>query len=129
MRPELLINHFVMTALKEPSLVVFEPFAGRTFIHVDDIARAILFALENAEPMIGKTYNVGDESQNLTKQQVAELIRQRIPSLRVDCDPHKQDLDRRDFAVSYQRIKSLGFKTRIGVEAGIDELIRALRGW
>jgi nucleoside-diphosphate-sugar epimerase len=129
MRPELLINHFVMTALKEPSLVVFEPFAGRTFIHVEDIARAILFALENAEPMIGNTYNVGDECQNLTKQQVVELIRQRIPSLRVDCDPHKQDLDRRDYAVSYERIKSLGFKTRIGVETGIDELIRALRWW
>jgi nucleoside-diphosphate-sugar epimerase len=129
MRPELLINYFVLAALKEPKLTVFEPFARRTFIHVEDIARAILFALENVEPMAGSTYNVGDESQNLTKQQVVELIRRRLPSIRVDCDPQEQDLDRRDYAVSYERIKSLGFKTRISVEAGIDELIRALRWW
>ena len=129
MRTELLINYFVLAALKEPKLTVFQPFARRTFIHVEDIARAIVFALENVELMIGNTYNVGDESQNLTKQQVVELIMRRLPTLRVDYDPQATDLDQRNYAVSYERIKSLGFKTRMSVEYGIDELIRALRWW
>jgi nucleoside-diphosphate-sugar epimerase len=129
MRTELLINYFVLAALKEAKLTVFQPFARRTFIHVDDTARAIFFALENVGRMTGNTYNVGDESQNLTKQQVVELIKRRIPALRVDYDLQTTDLDRRGYAVSYERIKSLGFKTRISVEAGIDELIRALRWW
>jgi nucleoside-diphosphate-sugar epimerase len=129
MRTELLINYFVLAALKEAKLAVFQPFARRTFIHVDDIARAIFFALENVEQMKGKTYNVGDESQNLAKQQVVELIKRRLPALRVDYDPQRTDPDRRDYAVSYERIKSLGFKTHISVEAGIDELIRVLRWW
>jgi nucleoside-diphosphate-sugar epimerase len=129
MRTELLINHFVLAALKEAKLTVFEPSARRTFIHVDDTARAILFASENVERMKGNMYNVGDESQNLTKQQVVELIKQRLPALRVDYDPQTTDVDRRDYVVSYERIKSLGFKTRISVGAGIDELIRALRWW
>jgi nucleoside-diphosphate-sugar epimerase len=129
MRTELVINSFVLAALKEPKLIVFQPLARPTFIHVEDIACAILFALENVERMTGNTYNVGDERQNLTKQQVVELIKRRVPALRVDYDLQTTDLDRRDYAVSYERIKSLGFKTRISVEAGIDELIRALRWW
>ena len=129
MRIELLINYFVRAALRNPKVTVFEPLARRTFIHVEDIARALVFGLENVERMIGNTYNVGDESQNLTKQQVVELIRQRLPALRVESDLQTKDLDERDYAVSYERIKSLGFKTRISIEAGIDELIRALRWW
>ena len=129
MRTELLINHFVFVALKESRLTLYEPLARRTFIHVEDIARAIIFALENPERMVGNTYNVGDESQNLTKQQVVELIQRRLPALRVESDPETVDPDRRDYAVSYERIRSLGFKTRISVESGIDELIRAFTWW
>jgi nucleoside-diphosphate-sugar epimerase len=129
MRIELVINYFVLAALKEPRLIVFQPLARRTFIHVEDIGCAILFALENVERMTGNTYNVGDESQNLTKQQVVELIKRRAPTLRVDYDLQTTDMDRRDYAVRYERIKSLGFKTGISVEAGKDELIRALRWW
>ncbi len=37
-----------------------------------------------------------------------------------------QDADRRNYVVSYQKIRALGFNTTITLQQGIDELIRGV---
>ena len=105
-------------------LVVYESHFMRTFIHVQDIARVFLFALENTPKMTGQVYNVGSEAMNFSKAQVCEMIR-----AKVDYYLHYaavgQDADKRNYVVSYQRINALGYKTTISLEQGIDELVRA----
>ncbi len=125
-RLDLLINDFVYKALTEGYLVVYESHFKRTFIHVRDMARAFLFAIDNAYKMAGQTYNAGSEEMNLSKQDVCEKIRSKI-----NCHVHYadvgEDLDKRDYEVSYEKINSLGYGTKITVDEGIDELIKALR--
>lgn len=55
----------------------------------------------------------------------SRLIRKRVPSAHIDCSAKGRDHDRRDYAVSYVKIRSLGYEARIGVAQGIEELNRA----
>ena len=126
LRLDLLINDFVHKALTEGYLVIYERHFKRTFIHVRDMGRAFLFAIENADKMAGQVYNCGSEEMNFSKQDICEKI-----SSKTKCHIHYadvgEDLDKRDYVVSYQKINNLGYKTSITIDEGIDELIRALQ--
>jgi nucleoside-diphosphate-sugar epimerase len=126
MRLDLLINDFVYRGIHEKALAVYEPDARRSFLHVMDFAEAFLFALDNRERMAGDTYNVGDEEQNLTKRQICDLIVDRLPDVKINEIPGK-DPDRRDYTVSYEKITQLGFRARVSVREGIEELFRSLQ--
>jgi nucleoside-diphosphate-sugar epimerase len=127
LRLDLLINDFVYRALHEHQLRVYEGHYRRSFIHVHDIARSIVLALDNASQTVGRVFNVGDERQNFTKLEICEAIARLVPGVRIEpCDDGK-DADQRDYAVSYARIRSEGFETQISLDDGIRELCSALR--
>ncbi len=125
MRLDLLVNEFVYTAIKMRYLVVYEAQFMRTFIHVHDIARSFQFAIDNAARMRGQVYNVGSEGMNYSKAELCDRIR-----ARVDYYLHYaavgQDVDKRNYVVSYKKISDLGFRTTVGLEEGIDELVRGV---
>lgn len=125
LRLDLLVNDFVYTALKLRYLVVYEPHFMRTFIHVYDIARAFLFALENTSRMSGQVYNVGSESMNFSKAEVCEMIRKRVDYYLHYADMG-EDADKRNYRVCYDKIHSLGFETAITLNDGVEELIRGI---
>ncbi len=125
LRLDLLINDFVHQAVVNKQIIVYERSFRRTFIHVRDMARAISFALGNIERMRGESYNVGHESLNLTKEQVALKIRERIPYYLHFAEVGHDD-DLRDYEVSYTKIRQLGFETAMSLDEGIAELIRAM---
>jgi nucleoside-diphosphate-sugar epimerase len=60
MRLDLLINDFVYQAYVNKFLILFEKTYKRSFVHVQDISRSILFALKNYEKMRHSIFNVGD---------------------------------------------------------------------
>jgi nucleoside-diphosphate-sugar epimerase len=125
LRLDLLVNDFVYTAMKMRYLVVYESHFMRTFIHVHDIARSFLFALENTGRMTGQVYNVGSEKMNYSKRQVCEMIREKVDYYLHFADVG-EDVDKRNYVVSYKKIHGLGFDTTISLEDGIDELVRAV---
>ena len=49
MRTDLLVNFMTLRALKDGKIKVFEPHFRRKFIHVRDVAKAILFSIKNFE--------------------------------------------------------------------------------
>ena len=125
MRLDLLVNDFVYTAMKMRQLVVYEAHFMRSFIHVYDISRSIVFAIENAQHMQGQVYNIGSESMNFSKGQVCEMIRQKV-DFYLHYAEVEEDPDKRDYVVSYRKIHELGFDTTIGLDEGIDQLVRGL---
>jgi nucleoside-diphosphate-sugar epimerase len=124
MRLDLLINDFAYQAVKVRNLIIYERTFKRTFIHVIDMARSFMFALENVDRMIDNIYNVGSESMNYSKEEIALLIRKKLDFYLHFADVGK-DEDQRNYEVSYAKINHLGFRTTITIEEGIDELIRA----
>ena len=125
LRLDLLINDFVFKALKTKNLIIYEKHFQRTFIHVDDIARSFLFAIENNQIMKGNIYNVGSEAMNFTKQEIAEKIKKKI-DFYLHFAEIGEDPDKRNYFVSYKKINDLGFTTTINIEEGIDELIKVM---
>ena len=125
LRLDLLVNDFVYRAAKERYLVVYESQFMRTFIHVYDIARSFLFALQNADRMAGQVYNVGAESMNYSKAEVCQMIQKKVDFYLHYADVG-EDADKRNYVVSYEKFSGLGYQTTISLEEGIDELARAL---
>lgn len=125
MRLDLLPNYFTYMAVKEKSLIVYEKYFMRSFIHVRDMARAILFALNNYKDMKGEIYNVGDNKMNFSKEHICLLIKKKVDYYLHFADIGK-DLEQRDYAVSYGKLATLGFHTTITMEEGIEELIKAV---
>ena len=124
LRLDLLVNSFVHSLARGETLEVYEPEARRSFVHVSDAAGAFSFALDNAPRMAGRTFNVGDESLNLDKHEVVERIRRHLPAARVSYAAEGRDEDRRDYAVSFARIRREGFRVETTLAQGIQELVR-----
>jgi len=122
MRMDLMINDFVYKAVKEKVIVLFDSFAKRTFIHVDDAAECYMFAMNNFDRMKGGIYNAGGNSLNFSKEEITGKIRQKVDFSIVNSELKDKDL--RHFVVNFDKIEKLGYKPARTVEDGIDELIR-----
>ncbi len=122
MRMDLMINDFVYKAVKEKVIVLFDSFAKRTFIHVDDAADCYLFTMNNFDRMKGGIYNAGGNNLNFSKEEITEKIRQKVEFSVVNSELKDKDL--RHFIVNFDKIEKLGYTPAKTVDEGIDELIR-----
>jgi nucleoside-diphosphate-sugar epimerase len=126
MRLDLMPNDFAYQAVKNRNLIVYEGGFKRTFVHVRDMARSIIFALERWDEVRDEVYNVGHESMNFTKEDVARQILKHVDYY-LHFAEVGHDADRRNYEVSYEKIRSKGFETTIDLDRGIAELVRAAK--
>lgn len=126
LRLDLLINDLTYKSLKEGYAVIYESHFMRTFIHVKDIAKVFIFAIENMEIMKNNVYNVGSDNMNFSKKEICELIQKQIPNVYFNYADVGEDADKRNYKVSYEKLNKLGFKTSVSVEEGIEELIKII---
>lgn len=125
LRLDLLINDFTYKAIKQGYVVVYESHFKRTFMHVHDFARSFIFGIQNADKMSGNAFNVGSDKMNYSKKEICEIILSKTGGYFHYADIG-EDADKRNYEVSYDKIKKLGFDTTVSVEVGIDELVNAL---
>ena len=127
MRLDLLVNHFVYTAVTDGYLVIFEKDFKRNFVHVRDVADCMLHCVANAARMIGRPYNVGLDSANLSKAELAMKVKEFVPNFYVHYSEVGTDPDKRNYIVSNQRLREAGFEAKRSLETGIPELIKGYR--
>jgi len=124
MRTDLLVNFMVLKALKEMEIKVFEPHFRRNFIHVRDVASAILFSIKNFQKIKNNTYNLGLSTANITKLDLLKKIKKHVPKLKIKINNKLKDPDQRDYFVSNKKIEKAGFRASISLETGIKELLQ-----
>jgi nucleoside-diphosphate-sugar epimerase len=125
MRMDLLVNDFVYKSITDGYLLLFESHFIRNYIHIQDVARAFSFMIENYDKCKGEAFNVGLSTANLSKLQLAEKIKEHIPSLVIKKDDFKEDFDKRNYIVSNEKIERMGFNTMYDLDYGISQLINA----
>jgi nucleoside-diphosphate-sugar epimerase len=127
MRLDLLVNDFTWRAVTDRAVVVFEGHFRRNYIHVRDVVKAFIHAIDNFGTMHGEPYNVGLSEANLTKLQLCERIARHVPGFAYLEAPVGEDPDKRDYLVSNEKLEATGWRPDFGLDAGIQELIKGYR--
>ena len=125
MRLDLLVNDFVYRAFTDRFVVLFEADFKRNYVHVRDVADAFIFAMDHFDQMNGNVYNLGLEEANLSKRELCQLIKKHIPDFYFTEAGIGEDVDKRDYIVSNEKLLKAGFKAKIGIEEGILDLLNA----
>ena len=123
MRVNLLVNDFVYQALTNGILTIFQADFRRTFIHVQDMARAFTGGFEHSGYWKHKVYNCGANDLNWTKRELAEYIKEQTGCF-VHYEEIGKDADQRDYEVSYSKLESEGFSCNVSMKEGIKDLIK-----
>lgn len=122
MRWDLLPNDFCRRGIAG-EIQLFEGDARRTFLHVEDAARAFSYVIDGVyAPGI---WNVGHASMNWTKRQVADAV-QALTGCAIT-ESTGNDPDQRDYVVEYTKMR--GFRPRYSLATSLSGLVAAARMW
>ena len=124
MRLDLLVNDFTYRAVVDRFVVLFEAHFKRNYIHVRDVARAFLHALDHFDAMKGQPYNVGLSDANLSKMELCLEIQKQIPEFTIMEAPVGKDPDQRNYVVSNAKIEATGYRPQVSIQRAIAELIQ-----
>ena len=127
MRLDLLVNDFTWRAVTDRAVVLFEAHFRRNYIHVRDVVKAFLYAVEHYGTMRGEPFNVGLSEANLSKAQLCERISRHVPGFVWMEAPIGEDPDKRDYVVSNEKLEKLGWRPDVSLDAGIQELVKGFR--
>ena len=124
MRIDLLVNDFTYRAVYDRFVVLFESQFKRNYIHVRDVMRVFLHAIQNYDKMKGQIYNVGLSDANVSKKELCQAIQKHLPEFVFLDAPVGKDPDQRNYIVSNAKIEATGFKPMYALDFGIQELIK-----
>jgi nucleoside-diphosphate-sugar epimerase len=127
-RFDLIINQFVLEAFVHRKLVIYQRGYARSFVHVRDVVRALVLALEaDLDSVRGEIFNVGSDQLNYTKDEIVAIVQREIPGTTIEYKDLSFGGDMRDIRVSFRKIRNvLGFVPEVEVMAGIREVRDAL---
>jgi len=123
MRFDLVVNIFSLYSALHSEIKVFgDGLQWRPFLHVGDCARAFIHFMEQPAPRY-TCYNIANE--NLRVVDLVKVFEAQNPRLKVTHIP-TPDVDRRNYRVSNRRMLAEGFRARMSVEVGADEMTDAI---
>ena len=125
MRMDLLVNDFTWRAWNDRFIVLFESNFLRNFIHVRDVASAILLGIINQEKMRGQVYNLGNTSANVNKMDLCLAIKKQVPDFFITESPINKDPDQRNYIVSNQKLEATGWTPKYSLDDSIREVLEA----
>ncbi|MFT5387834.1 MAG: nucleoside-diphosphate-sugar epimerase [Lysobacterales bacterium] len=124
-RLDLLVNDFTYQAVFNGHIELFESHFKRNYIHLRDVAKAVMHMMANFDKLKGEAYNVGLSDANLNKWELCEEIQKQLPDFTFDENHDGKDPDQRDYIVSNEKIEATGFIPDVSLKMGIAELIKA----
>lgn len=125
MRMDLLVNDFTWRAWNDRFIVLFESHFLRNFVHVRDVAQTIEFAIKHSLRMKGEVYNVGNDDINISKMDLCLAIKKQVPDFYITESEINKDPDQRNYIVSNDKLKRVGWQCYYSLDTGINEILNA----
>lgn len=121
-REDLLLHEFILDALNKGKIRVYGAENYRPVCHVDDIARAIVMAIEQ-RPL--DVFNIGNSEDNYTKMELAEMVNSIVHPCSIETVT--TETDPRNYMVSFEKaVQKLGFRTTHNVKSEVQKIVYAL---
>jgi nucleoside-diphosphate-sugar epimerase len=120
-RFDLVVNLLSAKAKQDGRITIFNGEQWRPFIHVSDLAEAIILLLNAPLGAVSQeVFNVGDNRLNHTLTDVAEVVQRVFPGTQIE---HAENADRRNYRVNFSKIeKRVGFRCQYTLEDGVREI-------
>ena len=127
MRFDLTVNEFTKDLALGKELTIFGEKFWRPYCHVKDFSNAFITVLRAESKKVAyNVFNVGDTSENYTKQMLINEIIKVIPDAKIKYIEKNEDP--RDYRVNSDKIKKeLDFKITMRVIDGIEEVKRMIQ--
>jgi nucleoside-diphosphate-sugar epimerase len=127
MRFDLTVNEFTKDLALGRELVIFGEKFWRPYCHVKDFSNAFITVLRSSAKKVSyDVFNVGDTSENYTKQMLVDEIKKVLPEAKIKYIDKNEDP--RDYRVNSDKIKKeLGFEITMRVSDGIEEVKRMIQ--
>ncbi len=126
-RFDLTVNEFTRNAVINGEQEIWGQQFWRPYCHVDDLARAVVLALESSEAKVkANVFNVGSTEENYSKGMVIQEVCKVVPNVKVKYVESSEDP--RDYRVNFDKIKKeLGYTITKTVPEGIREIYKLLK--
>jgi len=125
-RFDLVINLLTAKALTENKITIHGGQQWRPFIHIADVADAMIAFLKKNIPSY--ILNVGEGNYQLYEigMLIKEVVKEET-NLKISVDIDDKSYDQRDYMVNFNRLKSTNFSCKKNIRYGIIELINELK--
>jgi nucleoside-diphosphate-sugar epimerase len=124
LRADVVVNNFVGVAYTTGEVFIqSDGTPWRPLVHIEDISRSILIALDAKRELIhNQAFNVGSSEENYQIRDVADIVKEIIPGCVVKYADGGGP-DPRCYRVNCDKItRTLGFRTEWTVRRGVEEL-------
>ncbi|ACX88313.1 NAD-dependent epimerase/dehydratase [Pectobacterium parmentieri WPP163] len=127
MRYDLSVNIMTRMAVRDKFIAIAgDGLQQRPFIHVQDVARAVLLALRlNRQLSVPPVFNIGGDALNHNINSIAAVVAEEVPNVKI---VHRtQSLDTRDYRLCFSHAKNtLGFSPTRSIRDGVREIAHIL---
>ena len=117
-RTDLLVNNLA----GQTHIDVFDGQFRRNYIHIDDVVSALEMPLARIDDMKGEIYNLGNDSINMTKEELVKKICA-VTGATWSIVADRTDPDKRDYEVSSQKLYNIGYRCKRSLEYGVKEMM------
>ena len=130
LRFDIVLNNLVAWAVTTGRIMLkSDGSAWRPIVHIEDISRAFLAALEApAEAVFNQAFNVGQTAHNYRIRDIANIVAEVVPDCRVEFASGAAP-DKRSYRVSFEKIERTlpAFRPRWDAKGGARQLYEAYR--
>lgn len=122
-RFDLVVNRFILMAIKKIKINLFGGSSWRPFVSVNDVSRAILKILVSKNDVVSRQiFNLGGDRENY---RIKDIINEIKKKTKVNFKVTKQADDKRNYRVSFKKIqKKINFQPKDNLKKSIAELLK-----
>lgn len=128
LRFDIVLNNLVAWAVTKQSIYLkSDGTPWRPLVHVEDISRAFISALEAPDEIVfNEAFNVGHSDHNYRVRDIAEIVAEVVPGCRLDFAADANP-DQRSYRVNFDKIARLlpAFKPQWDARRGAEQLYKA----